>query len=105
MFLLFFSEESIYSKNTIKRMRQIIFIIIFMSVALIFGSMYFCWDYNYKLNYIAGVQGRYFLPLLPFLFLMLVPKKKKTNLSRKNLYMYINIMLFIYLIYSLIYFY
>ena len=99
---LFRSEKSLFSNN---RMRVILFIIIFISISLIFASMYFCWDYNYKLSYIAGVQGRYFLPILPFIFLLVSPFKNHYKISNYVLYMFINMMLFLHLLYSFIYFY
>ncbi len=102
MIILFMSESNVIN---IKKTRFIILLVLFLSVSLIFGSMYFCWDYNYKLNYIAGVQGRYFLPLLPFLFLLISPTKNKIQVSNHTIYTYINIMLFMHLLYSFIYFY
>lgn len=85
--------------------KKIIYIIsILISIGGIFASMYFCWS-KYALNYVDGVQGRYFIPLLGFIALLFMPKKEKINFSRQTLYSFCNVILFQYLIYLITYFY
>jgi uncharacterized membrane protein len=47
-----------------------------VSVALIFLSLYLIWNPLASLGPIEGVQGRYFLPLVPFLAFV-IPKPKR----------------------------
>ena len=103
MFLiLIFSEESIL--KDIKRDRLVIFVIISIIISLVFASMYLLWS-DYRLNFIDGVQGRYFIPILGFISILLIPRKKYLNFENTVLYYFINIMLFQYIVYLISFFY
>ena len=107
--LLILSEKSILnnSSNCIKKIKikKIIFLIgIMISIAGIFASMYLYWS-QYGLNYVDGVQGRYFIPLLIFIAIFCSPKRKKLSFDKKILYSFCNIMLFQTIFYLLTYFY
>ena len=93
------SQQFKYRKN-----KFLIVIALFIMIAAVFGSMYITWS-SYKLNYVDGVQGRYFLPLLPLIVLLLAPTKNKILITNANLYTFINIMLVHYLLSLIIYFY
>ncbi len=47
-----------------------ILVLIFLSVVLVLTSMFLGWTPR-GYTYITGIQGRYFLPLLPFLLILL----------------------------------
>ena len=69
----------------------IIIIGLLVSVAGMFASMYFYWSAS-NLNYIDGVQGRYFIPLLLPILLLIIPSKKTTRVfDINNCYLFINI--------------
>ena len=105
--LLCLSEKNIFfdkiKKNYIIK-KIILFIMIVISITGIFGAMYIYWS-EFKLGYVDGVQGRYFLPLLPFVSLVLMSKKEKNNLEIKTLYSFINISIIITITVFIIYFY
>ena len=62
------------NKASIKS-RIIPFFGICLSIGMIFASMYLTWS-NPELNYIDGVQGRYFIPLVLPLMILLLQKRK-----------------------------
>lgn len=90
-------------KNYILK-KVLLLIMILISVAGIFGAMYLYWS-KYKLDYVDGVQGRYFLPLLPFATLLIVSIKEKIIFKKETLYSFINIGLIETIIVLIIYFY
>jgi hypothetical protein len=55
-----------------------------VSVALIFLGLYLVWTPLFSLGPIEGVQGRYFLPILPFL-MFLIPKLKSFDANNIKL--------------------
>jgi hypothetical protein len=55
-----------------------------VSTALIFSGLYLMWTPLFSLGPIEGVQGRYFLPILPFL-MFLIPKLKGFDASNVKL--------------------
>jgi uncharacterized membrane protein len=59
-----------------------------LSVALIFLSLYLIWNPLGSRGPIEGVQGRYFLPILPFLVL-LIPKLKRVDVDHLKLSVFI----------------
>ena len=69
-----------------------------------FAAMYFYWSQP-KLSYVDGVQGRYFIPLLIPLALLLFPKKVRYKLNTNNIYYFVNIILSHYLLFALLSFY
>lgn len=73
-------------------------------IAAIFGSMYLCWS-AYGLNYIDGVQGRYFIPIIGLISLFLISKKRRISANNNTLYWFINLVLLEYVIYCISYFY
>lgn len=108
--ILGFSENKILNfemkQNTskINYKKSIVVIAILFSIAAIFLSMYLCWS-EYMLPYVDGVQGRYFIPLIAIIVLLIIPKVKKINLNQCDLYMFINILLCQYVIYAITFFY
>lgn len=105
---LVLSEDNDYfnldDKKKIIIKKVVIATSIMIIVAGIFGAMYLGWS-SYKLNYIDGVQGRYFLPLLPLLTLLFIPKNSKIKISDNSVYMFINIVMIQYIVYILTFFY
>lgn len=79
-------------------------IAILISIAGVFASMYFAWS-EYALDYVDGVQGRYFIPILGFVAMLFMPKKERIRFSKDTLYSFCNVLLFQYLIYLITYFY
>ena len=61
-----------------KYQKVIIFLIVLVITALIFTSLYIQWSDD-ELFYIDGVQGRYFLPILPLILMLLAGVKLKSN--------------------------
>ena len=70
----------------------------------IFLVMYLQWTQTGNLT-IDGVQGRYLLPILPMIMIMLIPKNRKINLDEKNIYSFINISMLIFMITILVSYY
>lgn len=101
--VLIFQENSLFSKKT-RYQKWLLLLAVLISIAGIFASMYFCWS-TYQLDYVDGVQGRYFIPLLGAIAIIMTPRKKKFNLSKQNLYFFIHILLLQYVLYSITYFY
>lgn len=105
--LLILNGKNILSNGEDKGRKGKLFVswmAILISIAGIFASMYFCWS-AYKLDYVDGVQGRYFIPLLIFVSLLCMPKNKKIYFSNNTLYLFCNVMLFQTIFYLITYFY
>ena len=106
--LLCLSEETILFDKTNKDYnlkKGILLLIILLMDAAVFASMYFCAS-EYGLDYVEGVQGRYFIPILFSFALLIIPKKHiLINITNENLYMYCNILLVQYVLYLIIFFY
>ena len=93
------NKDYIESKLNIKH-RIISILCCLVSFGLVFAAMYFTWSI-YKLEYVDGVQGRYFLPLIGLFTLALATKHKiNYKLNEKDLYTFINIMLLLTIIIS-----
>ena len=63
-------------------------VVIMLSAAMVFASMFMSWTPKNSIE-IAGIQGRYFLPLLP-LFLMLFSSRNvtlKKDIGRKSMFL------------------
>ena len=71
-------EERIYIK---KGQRAFVLLISLVSIGLIMLSMLLAWTQN-NCNYIAGLQGRYFLPVVGLLLLTL--RNDKLVILKKN---------------------
>ena len=78
--------------------------ILLIIIGVIFGALYLGWS-SYKLPYVEGVQGRYLLPLLVPLTLILMPKKEKIQLKNNTVYTYISMMLLAFIATILISYY
>ena len=75
-----------------------------LSIGAIFGALYFYYS-KVGLDYVDGVQGRYFIPLLiPFMFVFM-PMKNRYELNNKFIYTFINIMLFSFTVMLLLWYY
>lgn len=68
----------------------IIFLISIAIIGLIFTSLYLQWTKT-ESNSIMGIQGRYFLPILPLLLLLLSNLKVKIEYSNENILKFIMI--------------
>lgn len=105
LILLILSHKNILIDTSKLKYKKVTFLLsLLISIAGIFASMYFCWS-TYKLDYVDGVQGRYFIPLVIFIALYCMPKTKKFNLSNSFVYSFCNIMLFQTVFYLITYFY
>lgn len=62
----------------------LISLIIISCVVLIFTSMYLGWS-STRINYIEGIQGRYFMPILPLIFLLFGRKFSDDKNLTKNI--------------------
>ena len=92
-------------QNNISKQKRILSLIIMSGLLFgIFLSMYIGWS-SYKLYYVEGVQGRYFLPLIIPILYNFIPKKKMYQLDDKFIFQYINIVTFYYLVNILVCFY
>lgn len=76
-----------------KKEKIVSIIMCLIMFAATFAAMYFYWS-SYKLHYIDGVQGRYFIPFIGLLLVTLIPKKKyEFKISENDIYVFINLML------------
>jgi uncharacterized membrane protein len=76
-----------------KRQKILLFVIIVFLVVGIFGALYLTWS-TYQLPFVDGVQGRYFIPLLiPISLILISTKVKITQLKKETLFNYVNIVL------------
>lgn len=108
--ILGFSENEILNfdkrkeNSRINYKKSLVVISVLFSIAAIFLSMYLCWS-EYMLPYVDGVQGRYFIPLIAIIVLLIIPKVKKININQCDLYIFINVLLWQYVIYAITFFY
>lgn len=79
---------------------------ILVGIAGVFLAMYVYWS-GPDLFYIDGVQGRYFIPVVAPVLLLLLPSKKreKSTNFEKNTYTFINIILLEYISLLLLFYY
>lgn len=78
-----FSEEKL--KTVFKKYQKVIIVLIILAItALIFTSLFIQWSDN-ELPYIAGVQGRYFLQILPLVLFIVGGLKIKVNYSQNKM--------------------
>lgn len=86
----------------IKKLNERIYImlLILLALGMVFMAMYTQWTPvgAYKAE---GIQGRYILPLLLPLFMILMPKKKKLKISNNTIYTYANMMLLVLIVFIL----
>lgn len=84
----------IFDTTKLKKYEKLYFGIIFLIVfLLIYTSLYVQWS-PVGLDYVNGVQGRYFIPLLIPIFILTNATKLKYDLENKFKYMYL-VMIFI----------
>ncbi len=72
-----------------------VLILVFLSVCLILASMLLGWTPR-EMTYITGVQGRYFIPLLPLVLLVLFDKRLSTSLDLRKSAWYLECFVSIY---------
>lgn len=97
----------VISNNRIeKSITKKIIIILFLLLifASIFGALYFDFTAPNKL-YVDGVQGRYFLPLLLPLMILLTPKKELIKQDLNITYNFVNIVLLQYILMIIVIYY
>ena len=66
-----------------KYQKRILLGIVIVITLLIFTSLYIQWS-DTKLAYIDGVQGRYFLPILPLILLLISSMKIKIKYTNRQ---------------------
>ena len=85
MLYLFLSCTDDEIKNKFNKYQTIVIVLIVLAVvALIFTSLYIQWT-SVSSDVIKGVQGRYFIPILPLLSIGILSKLKLSNNYDKNL--------------------
>ena len=80
------------SSNNELLKRIILIISSLIAIAGIFAAMYL-YSSEYKSPFVAGVQGRYFYPILIPLIIAILPKKAKYEVNQKAIFDAINILL------------
>lgn len=100
-FIAVISSQRMFKNN---KSRLCILVLILVIVAMVFGGMYLTWT-EYMLPYVEGVQGRYFIPILFPLLLILMPKNSKVTVSNNTIYSFINIIFTAYIFTLLVSFY
>ena len=76
--LLLFSDNNIKSKEINIKIKCIIFIIISLTIGLMFTAIYVSWS-PVGNNIIVGIQGRYFIPILFYIFILFSNDKFKID--------------------------
>ena len=89
-------------KNIWKKLFLVLMILLMFGA--VFGALYFDFTGPNKM-YVDGVQGRYFLPLLLPLVVLLTPKKKILNQDLNISYNFVNIVLLQYVLMLIIFYY
>ncbi len=78
-----FTDENL--KIAFKKYQKMIILLIIVVISLlIFTSLFIQWSSN-DLLYIDGVQGRYFLPILPLALFLIAGLKIKTNYTNSDI--------------------
>ena len=86
--LLFLFDNNIKSKEISVKIKCIIFIIISLTIGLMFSALYVSWT-PVGDNIIEGVQGRYFLPILFYIFIFFSNNKLKINFEYIRIHIFI----------------
>ena len=103
-YIVFLIVAAISENGEIKLKNKIINILLMLIlIASICLAMYVSWTPTGNVV-IEGVQGRYFLPTL-FIIFMLIPKKRMLKVNNKTIYSFLNITLLFYVITLLFEFY
>lgn len=79
--------------------------VILSCIFLIFFALYITWT-PMNSSAVEGVQGRYFIPLLPLINLFFISRRKENNTIIRNInsLLYITIFVNLYVIFPYIYF-
>lgn len=91
-------------ENFTKTMRVCTLLISIVLSGSIFLAMYLAYTTE-GAPIIEGVQGRYFLPVLPLIMLAMIPKRKKISLPIGTCYAFFNFIILCYIITLLVGFY
>lgn len=75
-----------------KKDRWILWGVIFIIINLIFFAFYISYDLS-RVEYLCGIQGRYFIPVAPMILIALYPKKK-SDIFKKYIYYYVPLLLY-----------
>lgn len=75
-------ESSKYKFN--KKDKILLTLMVLIESLGVIAAMYITWT-QAQLNYVEGVQGRYFLPIIPLLCLLLSSDKIKCNIKNKSI--------------------
>lgn len=94
-----FSDEKLKIKFN-KFQKIVMMLVIIIITILIFTSLYIQWSDN-ELTYIDGVQGRYFIPLLPLMLFLIAGLKIKTSYKNQDVTKLICISSFIIQLYTI----
>ena len=86
LLLLFDNNEN--NKRIDTKIKIILFIIIFIVIGLIFTALYIQWTKVGNCE-IQGVQGRYFLPILFYIFMLFSNNKLKINFEYIRMHIFI----------------
>ncbi len=97
--LVFISSFFILPEEKIRKKHKILALISLFIIMLCINLMYYLiWVHDdFR---IRGIQGRYFIPFLPFFFLALSQKYKKIQINENHYKLFIIIFSFILLVYS-----
>lgn len=91
-----------------EKLSQAMRLITLLAIIALAGSVFLAMYLSYTTAgapYIEGVQGRYFLPLVPLLMLIAMPKKQKLDLPSTTSYSFINLILLCFILTLLVGFY
>lgn len=93
VYFLLFLYAFLGEKSSLKKNYRIILTITNLIIIVgIFVAMYLFWS-DYKLLYVEGVQGRYFIPIIVSLLIGLIPDKNKIKVNKNIIYSSITILL------------
>lgn len=81
-------ENNNKSKEINIKIKCIIFIIILLTIGLMFTAIYVNWS-PVGNNIIVGIQGRYFLPILFYIFILFSNDKLKIDFETIRIHIFI----------------
>lgn len=89
-------------KNKLKKDQIVLIVLVVIVISgLIFCSLYVQWTYTESIE-IQGIQGRYIIPVLPLLFLLLGNIKLKSEITDIRLTKIIVLLLLIVILYTVL---
>lgn len=93
IYFLLFLYVFLSEKSDLKLTNKIaLFLCNCIIIVGVFAAMYLFWS-DYKLGFVEGVQGRYFIPLLIPIILSVLPKKSYIKINQNILYGTISVLL------------